>query len=209
MIKKELLLAASLLAVVLFLILTASPPSDQTSSFPTFSPAASIRLEETLRVEVSGAVARPGVYELEVGSRVIDAVGAAGGWNRRVDPLRVEVCLNLAAPLIDGSAIRVPTRDDSFLLGITGVSCGALFAGPGEVAASDAATPDGDQSGQKINLNTASADELDTLPGIGPVTAQKIITSREEAPFLIVDDLLERGILSQGVLEKIRPLVIP
>ena len=110
MIKKELLLAASLLVVVLFLILTAANPSDQTSDFPTFSPAASIGREETLRVEVSGAVARPGVYELEVGSRVIDAVGAAGGWNRRVDPLRVEVCLNLAAPLIDGSAIRVPTQ---------------------------------------------------------------------------------------------------
>jgi competence protein ComEA len=208
-IKKELLIAISLFGVFLFFILTAAPPSGLTSDFPTFSPAASIPAGEMLRVEVSGAVVQPGVYELEVGSRVIDAVGAAGGWNRRVDPLRVEICLNLAAPLVDGSAIRVPTRDDSFLLGITGISCGSLFAGPGEVAASDAAAPDGTQPGQKINLNTASADELDTLPGIGPVTAQKIITSREEAPFLIVDDLLERGIVSQGVLEKIRPLVIP
>ena len=163
-----------------------------------------------LRVEVSGAVAIPGVYALPAGSRLIDAITAAGGWGERIDPLRIEICLNLAAPLTDGSAIRIPSRDDRFLLGVQGILCGTLYASPGEITATDvpgsAATT---ATGGKIDLNTATAEQLDTLPGIGPVTAEKIIAARKEAPFLIVDDLRTRGIISDRVLEQIRPLVTP
>lgn len=163
-----------------------------------------------LRVEVSGAVAIPGVYALPAGSRLIDAITAAGGWGERIDPLRIEICLNLAAPLTDGSAIRIPSRDDRFLLGVQGILCGTLYASPGEITATDvpgsAATT---ATGGKIDLNTATAEQLDTLPGIGPVTAEKIIAARKEAPFLIVDDLRTRGIISDRVLQQIRPLVTP
>ena len=163
-----------------------------------------------LRVEVSGAVAIPGVYALPAGSRLIDAITAAGGWGERIDPLRIEICLNLAAPLTDGSAIRIPSRDDRFLLGVQGILCGTLYASPGEITATDvpgsAATT---ATGGKIDLNTATAEQLDTLPGIGPVTAAKIIAARKVAPFLIVDDLRTRGIISDRVLQQIRPLVTP
>jgi len=165
---------------------------------------------DQVRVEVSGAVSVPGVYTLPSDSRLIDAITAAGGWGERIDPLRIEICLNLAAPLTDGSAIRIPSRDDRFLLGVQGILCGTLYAAPGEIAATD--VPGGTAAiatGGKVDLNTATAEQLDTLPGIGPVTAAKIIAARKEAPFLIVDDLRTRGIISDRVLQQIRPLVTP
>lgn len=164
-----------------------------------------------IRVEVSGGVTKPGVISLPVGSRLIDAVRAAGGWGERVDPLRVELCLNLAAPLEDGGAIRVPTRDDQLLLGLTGVECGPLYSSAADIASPigvDGAAASG-ATGGKIDLNHATAEELDTLPGIGPVTAAKIIAAREEKPFVIVDDLRDLRIISESVLQGIRALVIP
>ena len=167
-------------------------------------------LARRIRVEISGGVAQPGVLELPDGSRLIDGISAAGGWGERVDPLRVELCLNLAAPLEDGSAIRIPTRDDRLLLGLTGVECGPLYSSAGEIAA--AATGGGAETGAtggKIDLNKATAEELDTLPGIGPATAAKIIASRAESRFIIVDDLRARGLISERVLGEIRALVTP
>ena len=165
---------------------------------------------DQVRVEVSGAVSVPGVYTLPSDSRLIDAITAAGGWGERIDPLRIEICLNLAAPLTDGSAIRIPSRDDRFLLGVQGILCGTLYAAPGEIAATDVpGSTAAIATGGKVDLNTATAEQLDTLPGIGPVTAAKIIAARKEAPFLIVDDLRTRGIISDRVLQQIRPLVTP
>jgi competence protein ComEA len=172
------------------------------------APAAN--LASRIRVEISGGVAQPGVLELPDGSRLIDGISAAGGWGERVDPLRVELCLNLAAPLEDGSAIRIPTRDDRLLLGLTGVECGPLYSSAGEIAG--AATGGGAETGAtggKIDLNKATAEELDTLPGIGPATAAKIIASRAESRFIIVDDLRARGLISERVLGEIRALVTP
>ena len=144
------------------------------------------------------------------GSRLIDAITAAGGWGERIDPVRIEICLNLAAPLIDGSAIRIPTRDDQFLLGVQGISCGTLYAAPTEIAAAETTTvAAATATGEKIDLNKATAEQLDTLPGIGPATAAKIIAARAAAPFLIVDELKTRGIISDRVLQQIRPLVTP
>ena len=164
-----------------------------------------------IRVEVSGGVTQPGVISLPEGSRLIDAVSAAGGWGERVDPLRVELCLNLAAPLEDGSAIRIPTRDDRLLLGLTGVECGPLYSSPSEIASSGGTSGASGSSaiGGKIDLNHASAEELDTLPGIGPATAAKIIAARTEKLFVIVDDLRDLKIISESVLQGIRALVIP
>jgi competence protein ComEA len=173
-----------------------------TASLPPDAP------QEALRVEISGAVVTPGVYGLPPGARLIDGIEAAGGWGDRVDPLRVEICLNLAAPLVDGSAIRVPSRDDRFLLGTEGVSCGVLYASPTEISAADPSSGTAASSG-KVDLNTATVEQLDSLPGIGPATAAKIIAARRTSPILIVDDLLSRGIISQRILDQIRALVTP
>jgi competence protein ComEA len=170
-----------------------------------------IAAEAKIRVEISGGVAQPGVISLPEGSRLIDAVSAAGGWGERVDPLRVELCLNLAAPLEDGGAIRIPTRDDRLLLGLTGVECGPLYSPASEIASSGGtnSTNGSSATGGKIDLNRATAEELDTLPGIGPATAAKIIAARTEKPFVIVDDLRDLRIISESVLQGIRALVIP
>jgi competence protein ComEA len=205
------LIAGSVLSFALILSLSVEPEY-------TVEPAPTESLEvpqdliagTEIRVEVSGAVRIPGVYALPAGSRLIDAITAAGGWGERIDPLRIEICLNLAAPLTDGSAIRIPSRDDRFLLGVHGILCGTLYAAPGDIAAADVAgSVATTATGGKVDLNTATAEQLDTLPGIGPVTAVKIIAARKEAPFLIVDDLRTRGIISDRVLQQIRPLVTP
>ena len=160
-----------------------------------------------IRVEISGAVASPTVVQLPEGARRIDAIEAVGGWGERVDPVRVEVCLNLAAPLQDGSAVRIPSLDDRFLIGVKGIECGPIYAPASEVAATTSGTAE--SSSAPIDLNTATAAQLDALPGIGPTTAAKIIASRKQAPILLVDDLLNRGVISARVLEQIRPLVAP
>jgi competence protein ComEA len=109
-----------------------------------------------LVIHVAGAVRQPGVYRLRSGARVDDAVQRAGGATRRADLGG----LNLAAELEDGRQVLVPER--------------ARGAAPAGGAAPEPAP------GQPLNLNTATLEQLDTLSGIGPVTAQKIIDYREE-----------------------------
>jgi competence protein ComEA len=152
---------------------------------------------ERLVVEVAGAVLRPGVYELPDGARIGDAIGVAGGFAPTVDAAAADRALNLAAPVRDGDEIRVPARGEA-----SGLAGAAVDAGP---AAGD--TSGGAGSGGLVDVNRASADELDTLPGVGPATAAKVIAAREEQPFASVDDLLARKVVGQAVLEKIRPLV--
>jgi len=144
-----------------------------------------------LVVEVAGAVIRPGVYHLPAGSRVGDAVAAAGGFSPRV-AIAGPGALNLAAALHDGERIVVPSRDDPSV-GSPGTGSGSGAGGTGG-------------EGQ-IDLNAASQSELESLPGIGPVTAGKILASRADAPFQSVDDLRARGLVGEATFEKIRDLV--
>ena len=148
-------------------------------------------------VDVAGAVVDPGVYRLAIGSRVGDAIAAAGGFSPRVDVERVGVELNLAALISDGAQVRVPSRDDARPVGGPGGSGGAQ-GGAGAGAGS---------GGQIVNLNTASQSELESLPGIGPVTALKIIDSRAGSPFSKVEELRERGLVGEKTFESIRALV--
>ena len=138
-------------------------------------------------VDVQGAVLRPGVQRLAPGSRVGDAIAAAGGYGPRVDAARVAAELNLAEPVKDGDRIVVPARGDP----TPGTGGGSAGGGTGGL----------------VDLNSATAAELDALPGVGPVTAQKIIDARAEKPFASVDELRERKIVGAATFEKLRELV--
>jgi competence protein ComEA len=145
-------------------------------------------------VEVAGAVARPGVYDLAPGARVADAIAAAGGYGPRIDLARATAELNLAARVADGDRIIVPSRDDP-----------PSAAGPGP--ASSAAAPSPATRPGPVDLNRATADELDALPGVGPVTVARIIASRTEHAFHSVNDLLSRKLVGSAEFAKIRKLV--
>ena len=139
-----------------------------------------------LVVDVEGAVARPGLARLPAGARVADAIAAAGGYTAAADLLTAIATINLAEPLRDGQQVVVP---------ILGSGSGSGSGGGGN------------PGGGLVDLNTASPEELDTLPGIGPVTVEKIVAAREEEPFTTLDELVTREVLTASQLEKIRDLV--
>lgn len=141
-----------------------------------------------LVVDVQGAVKRPGVVLLPPGSRVADALAAAGGYARDADLNAAAASLNLAAPLTDGAQVYVP---------VIGVAAGPGVGGGGG----------GGGGSTLVNLNSATPEELEALPGVGPVTVQKIVAARAEQPFATLDELVDREVLNRGQLEEIRTLV--
>jgi competence protein ComEA len=153
------------------------------ASSPTASPV-------PILVDVAGEVRKPGVYEFTEGDRIIDAIHAAGGASRRADLQ----ALNLAAPVQDGAQVLVPAKAP-----VTGASPTAPGT-TGTTGTSPGATP--------ININTASASELDALPGIGEVLSQAIVDYRtQNGPFVSVDDLQSVSGIGPSTMDDIRDLV--
>jgi competence protein ComEA len=149
-------------------------------------PARSPTVAGSIVVDVAGKVRRPGIATLPSGSRVVDALEAAGGARRGV---RLG-SLNLARVLVDGEQI------------VVGV------AAPPGVAASAASAPTSGAAVPMVNINTASQAELEELPGVGPVTAQSILEFRaEHGTFTAVDELLEVSGIGDATLAKIAPYV--
>lgn len=141
--------------------------------------------DKPIVVHITGAVPRPGVYALPQGARVQDGISAAGGFLAEAEKSGI----NLARPLEDGEQMDIP-----FVEGFSPV-----VATPAEefVPTSDL-----------ININFASAEELDTLPGIGPTTAQKIIEYREtNGPFMTVDDITKVSGIGTSIFNGIKDLI--
>jgi competence protein ComEA len=138
-------------------------------------------------VDVVGAVRRPGLYRLAHGSRIADALTRAGGATAKADLAQV----NLAAPLADGEQVVVPRR-----------GAGTSAPGAGSGPAGGPAAP--------VQLSTATLEQLDSLPGVGPVTAQKILDYRQEhGAFQSVDELDAVSGIGPKRLEQLRELVVP
>ncbi len=135
--------------------------------------------EGPIEVYITGAVAEPGVYEVEPGDRVIDVLFEAGGQTDDADL----TAINLALRLHDEDQIIVPRIGES-VPRVAGAATG------------------------KININTASASELDALPGIGEVYSEQIVVNREtNGPYVSGEELVERQVLPRGTYERIRDLI--
>jgi competence protein ComEA len=161
-----------------------APPAPVPGALPSTAVAPSAT--PALFVDVAGEVRAPGLYSLPLGARVADALAAAGGPTRRAD---LE-SLNLAEVLADGTKIEVPGRG----------------AGQGSVTEGTGAAPPAPSGPPLVPLNSADQAALETIPGIGPVTAMAILAYRERAgPFSSVDQLLEVDGIGPATLEQIRP----
>lgn len=154
-------------------------------------------------VQAAGAVQVPGVYRLPAGSRVDDLVTAAGGLTADADPDRV----NLAAPVSDGERVWLPHQGD---LAAPEVVAGATPPSTAPPNGSGGTGPTGEGGGStpaSIDLNTATAAELEALPGVGPATAAAIVAHRDaHGPFSSVDGLLDVRGIGEAKLEQIRPM---
>jgi competence protein ComEA len=160
----------------------ASTPGVAAAASPSPSPA-------ILLVHVAGRVRHPGVYEFHQGDRVIDAIRAAGGALEGAD-LR---SINLAALLTDGEQVVVWKRGS--------LAASAMPPGGGGGAGPGSPT-------QPINLNTATLDQLEGLPGIGPALGQRILDYRQlHGPFASVDELVNVSGIGEKRMEDLRPLV--
>jgi competence protein ComEA len=176
-------LAALLVALVVAGRLAFRDADSQSARPAVFAMRASPVPEKKLLVHVVGGVRRPGLYRLDDGSRVDDAIRMAGGPK----PKAALELINLAAPVADGQQVIVPLKGKAGAVGTADI--------PG-------APP------QPVHLNSATLEELDTLPGVGPVTAQKILDYRtEHGAFSSVDELDSVPGIGPARLAELRKLV--
>ena len=162
----------------------ALPYASSTSALP---PSSGSTVSDLLVVHVAGSVVSPGLHELTAGSRVADAIAAAGGLTPQADAARI----NLAAPVSDGQRVYVLA---------VGEQEPAVAVGGGDPVSGATSGP--------VNLNTADAEALDSLPGIGPATAAAIIEHRGKVgAFTSVDQLLDVPGIGEAKLEALRDLV--
>jgi competence protein ComEA len=170
----------------------AGPPATAASGSASSTPAGTESVRgPTILVHVLGAVVRPGVVTLDEGARVADAVAAAGGFRGDADPAE----LNLAAVLVDGSQIVIGTK---------AAPRGEVRVGPINAAPGGGSTT----VGVVVDLNTATLDQLDTLPGVGPVLAQAILDYRtKHGRFTKIEELQEVDGIGTKTYAQIAPHV--
>ncbi len=178
-----LVIAALAITVGIGIVRGATSPVEAVTVDPVGGEATDAAPAASVYVHVAGAVAAPGLYRLDAGARVVDVIAAAGGFAEGAD----EAAVNLARPLSDGEQLVVPR---------VGEQVAAVDAGP-------AGGGDG-----RVNLNTASAAELDSLPRIGPAMAQRILDWRDaNGRFTSVEDLLAVPGIGDKMLQALRDLV--
>ncbi|OGG07732.1 hypothetical protein A2872_02090 [Candidatus Gottesmanbacteria bacterium RIFCSPHIGHO2_01_FULL_42_12] len=138
-----------------------------------------VKTEQKLKiilVDVAGAVEKPGVYQLTNDSRIVDALIPAGGLSAKADRMYIAKTINMAQKLTDGSKVYIPFINEAVNIAETNIT-------------------------NMININSATLDELDKLPGIGPITAQKIIDNRS---YQNISELVSRKVLGSSVYANIK-----
>ncbi len=140
--------------------------------------------QNNITIDIEGAVVFPGLYNMPNGSRIDDAIDIAGGLSKDADTVLISRSINRAAKLVDGGKLYLPRLSD------VNTSQGGTSLTDGVVVSSTT-----------VNVNTASLQELDSLPGIGPVTGQKIISNR---PYQTLDQLVSKKALSQSLYDKLK-----
>lgn len=183
--KFKLPIGLSLVGIVLIIggVVASGLNKQKPKDFPKES---LVENQKMISVDVSGAVKAPGVYQLKDSSRIEEAILSAGGFSEDANREYISKYLNMAQKLSDGSKIYVPISGE-------------------EAFAPQTGTVAGTKTGAKVNINTAAQAELEALPGIGPVTASKIISDR---PYQKADDLLGKKIVSKAVFEKIKDKLV-
>lgn len=177
----------SLVGIVLIIggIFASGLNRSKPKNFPKESLVESQRM---ISVDVSGAVVKPGVYQLKDSSRIEDAVLAAGGFAETANGGYISKYLNMAQKLVDGSKVYVPLEGEQ----VSGAKNVGTVAGAAGANA-------------QVNINIATQAELEALPGIGPVTASKIISDR---PYQAAEDLLNKKVINKSVFEKIKDQLV-
>lgn len=156
--------------------------------------------KEPIAVHIIGAVPRPGLYEFAEGARIQDAINAAGGLlaSANVDTI------NLAALLEDGQQLSIPYKSGEEPSVTGGEDENNSLVLPGET---EQPQTSGDGA-ERININTASLEELDSLPGIGPTIAQRIVDYRDEnGPFQTIEDIMNVSGVGPSTFDNIKDLI--
>lgn len=178
------------------------PPAGPSPGPPR--PIASPSAAQRLAVHVTGEVARPGVVQVDPGDRVVDAVEAAGGLTEHA----ATAAVNLAAPVADGQQVVVPDARAVPAVAAGDAAVSGTQPAPGVPAPPGAAVHGAAQTGAPVNLNTASAADLDTLPRVGPVLAGRIVAFRDQhGGFASVADLDAVPGIGPTLMESLAPLV--
>ncbi len=203
--------AASLFFIILSLVLIVK--SIQTVEPITFNSRSEVLGEnaskvaslsaniKAIYVDIEGAVVSPGLIGVAIGSRVEDVIVAAGGLHRDADEEYVARKINRAMKVTDGMKLYIPKKNE------TSHNTNAVILDPKDVAQYNNVKQSDISSGQdsQVSINMASPDELDSLPGIGPVTVQKIIDNR---PYYTLDELISKKVVGSSVFEKISSLIV-
>jgi len=178
------------------LISLAHPQQANDTQFQNLQPSSNAAkapispIQKQITIDVEGAVEKPGVYKVNASDRIQDALIAAGGLSHDADRHQIAQNLNLAAPLTDGSKLYIPAVGEQMMTSGNGSS-------------NSSGTVQGASTG-RVNINQASEEALDALPGIGPVTAQKIISNR---PYQSVEDLVSKKAVGASEFAKIKDQV--
>lgn len=171
-----------------------------------------------ITIDVSGAIIKPSIYTVGTSTRIGQLIDLAGGYSKSADLKWISKNINLAQKLKDSDKIYIPTISDTYkqLLAersppptpqVAGVTTGDSGYVPSQSDSEPSSEIElnSNSTDSKISINSSSESQLDTLPGIGPVTAQKIINNR---PYSTIEDLLEKKAVGNSTFEKIKDLII-